>query len=79
MSDEIAHKHLMVWGSHNTITNLKNHGYYHYHFLKSDEFVIIQNGGHLCMYEKPDEVNALIEGYVRERETERETEWREPE
>jgi pimeloyl-ACP methyl ester carboxylesterase len=76
MTDEIAHKHLMVWGSHNTITNLKNHGYYHYHYLKSDEFVIIQDGGHLCMYEKPDEVNALIEAYVlkSEKESEKESE-----
>lgn len=64
MHNQIAKKHLLAWGSDNVITSLKNHGYYHYNYIKSDEFVVIQDAGHLCMYEKPKEVNGLIERYV---------------
>jgi pimeloyl-ACP methyl ester carboxylesterase len=64
MKNQIAQRHLLIWGSDNKITSLKKHGDYHYNYLKSDEFVTIQNAGHLCMYEKPTEVNQLIESYL---------------
>lgn len=68
MYQQIAKTHIMAWGSDNVITPLKKHGYYHYNYIKSDEFTVIKDAGHLCMYEKPNEVNALIEKYVsRER------------
>lgn len=65
MSQRTPKKHLLVWGSDNTVTSLKKHGYYHYDYLKSDEFKIIQHAGHLCMYEKPSETNELIESYIK--------------
>jgi len=64
MKNQIVQRHLLIWGSDNKITRLKDHGNYHYNYLKSDEFVTIQNAGHLCMYEKPAEVNQLIESYL---------------
>jgi pimeloyl-ACP methyl ester carboxylesterase len=56
--------HLLVWGNQNRVTSLKKHGYYHYSILKSSEFKIIKNAGHLCMNELPDEVNKLIADYL---------------
>jgi pimeloyl-ACP methyl ester carboxylesterase len=64
MKNQIAQRHLLVWGSDNKITSLKKHGYYHYNYIKSDEFKVINDSGHLCMYEKPSEVNQLIESYL---------------
>ena len=64
MKNQIMQRHLLIWGGDNKIASLKKHGDYHYNYLKSDEFVTIQNAGHLCMYEKPAEVNQLIESYL---------------
>ena len=64
MHNHIAMKHLLIWGNDNSITSLKKHGYYHYNYIKSDEFKVINDAGHLCMYEKPMEVNQLIESYL---------------
>ena len=64
MKNQIVQRHLLIWGGDNKIASLKKHGDYHYNYLKSDEFVTIQNAGHLCMYEKPTEVNQLIESYL---------------
>ena len=64
MKNQIVQRHLLIWGGANKIASLKKHGDYHYNYLKSDEFVTIQNAGHLCMYEKPAEVNQLIESYL---------------
>ena len=64
MKNQIVQRHLLIWGGDNKIASLKKHGDYHYNYLKSDEFVTIQNAGHLCMYEKPAEVNQLSESYL---------------
>ena len=64
MKNQIVQRHLLIWGGDNKIASLKKHGDYHYNYLKSNEFVTIQNAGHLCMYEKPSEVNQLIESYL---------------
>jgi len=61
-----APEHLLVWGEFNHVTTLQRHGYYHRDLLKSCQFKIIKNAGHLCMYESPDEVINLIESYILE-------------
>lgn len=57
-------EHLLVWGEYNSVTSLKNHGHYHYEHLKSSQFEVIENAGHLCMYENPEKTNAVIEKYI---------------
>ncbi len=56
--------HLLVWGSENKVTPLKKHGYMHRDLLQSEQFEIIHEHGHLCMYEAPEEVNKLITTYL---------------
>ncbi|WP_027418599.1 alpha/beta fold hydrolase [Crocinitomix catalasitica] len=60
----IIPNHLLLWGEENSVAKLDTYGYENYKTLKSDGFHIIPNAGHLCSYEKPDEVNALIEAYL---------------
>ncbi|HLP13810.1 MAG TPA: alpha/beta hydrolase [Flavobacteriales bacterium] len=55
---------LLVWGKENAVTKYKTDGLYHVAKLKPEKFVLIDKGGHLFMYEKPDEVNALIVNYI---------------
>ena len=57
-------EHLLAWGEYNSVTSLKNHGHYHHKLLKSSQFEVIQNAGHLCMYEQPEMTNTLIENYL---------------
>jgi pimeloyl-ACP methyl ester carboxylesterase len=56
--------HLLVWGEHNRVTSLEDHGQTHYKMLRSNRFEVVKNAGHLCMYERPSEVIALIEDYI---------------
>jgi pimeloyl-ACP methyl ester carboxylesterase len=56
--------HLLIWGNQNRVASLEKHGYYHHSILKSSEFKIIKNAGHLCMNELPDEVNEVISDYL---------------
>jgi len=58
-------KHILIWGGNNKVASLKKHGYYHYKLLQSTEFHIIKDGGHMCMYEKPIEVNDIIKKYLK--------------
>ena len=39
-------------------------GYYHKGLLKPSQFEVIENAGHLWMYEKPVEVNSIIQAYL---------------
>jgi pimeloyl-ACP methyl ester carboxylesterase len=57
-------KHILLWGEENKVADLKQHGIWHYRQLTSDEFHVIAKAGHLCAYERPNEVNALIEKYL---------------
>jgi len=56
--------HALTWGVQNGVAGLKKHGYWHYHQLQSQSFHLIENAGHLCMYEAPDTVNQIIEDYL---------------
>jgi pimeloyl-ACP methyl ester carboxylesterase len=64
LGKEKAPEHLLVWGEHNSVTSLKNHGYFHFNLLQSSQFEIVKNAGHLCMYEQPEATNTLIEDYI---------------
>ena len=57
-------EHLLVWGCDNKVTSLRKHGYFHKEYLNSVNFKIIEEAGHLCMYEKSFEVNELILKYI---------------
>ena len=57
-------QHLLIWGSQNRVIPLEKLGLNHYNMLKSNSFEIIENAGHLCMYEKPAKVTKLIESYI---------------
>ena len=65
LGEEKAPEHLLAWGEFNSVTSVKNHGYYHYDLLQSNQFEIIKNAGHLCMYESPQITNDIIERYIR--------------
>jgi hypothetical protein len=56
--------HLLVWGKYNSVTSLKNHGHYHRKLLKPSQFEVIDNAGHLCMYEQAERTNAILESYI---------------
>ena len=67
LKEDKAPKHLLAWGEFNTVTSLKKHGHYHYNLLHSSQFEVINDAGHLCMYEKPNEVNSIIINYLNEK------------
>jgi pimeloyl-ACP methyl ester carboxylesterase len=56
--------HLLVWGKYNSVTSLKNHGHYHRKLLNPSQFEVIDNAGHLCMYEQPEITITLLENYL---------------
>ncbi|MEN8250992.1 MAG: alpha/beta hydrolase [Bacteroidota bacterium] len=57
---------LLVWGDDNQVTDLATHGNYHKARITHDDFVVIPNSGHLCMYEQPEKVNQVIESYLKQ-------------
>ena len=57
-------EHLLVWSRHNKVTLLKRHGNVHRRLLQTENFEIVENAGHLCMYEQPEKVNEIIESYL---------------
>jgi pimeloyl-ACP methyl ester carboxylesterase len=57
-------KHELVWGVQNRIAGLKKHGYCHQKKLQSESMHLVENAGHLCMYEAPEQVNKIIEDYL---------------
>jgi pimeloyl-ACP methyl ester carboxylesterase len=57
-------EHLLVWSRHNKVTLLKRHGNVHRQLLQTKNFEIVENAGHLCMYEQPERVNEIIEQYL---------------
>lgn len=56
--------HILFWGSENQVTSLEKQGIYHKSLLNPMNFYTIEFGGHLCMYEFPEEVNFLIDKYL---------------
>ena len=56
--------HLLIWGGENRVTPYKTHGICHRDLLMPEKFEMINNGGHLCMYEYPELVNELIDEYI---------------
>ncbi|MGL5891193.1 MAG: alpha/beta fold hydrolase [Bacteroidia bacterium] len=56
--------HILVWGEENSVISLKRHGYEFNKMLRSDKFITIPGGGHLCMYEKSNEINEIISNYL---------------
>ena len=58
-------EHLLVWSRHNKVTLLKRHGDVHRKLLQTKNFEIVENTGHLCMYEQPEKVNEVIESYLK--------------
>jgi pimeloyl-ACP methyl ester carboxylesterase len=57
-------EHLLVWSRHNKVTLLKRHGNVHRKLLQTKNFEIVENAGHLCMFEQPEKVNIIIESYL---------------
>ncbi len=57
-------EHLLVWSRHNKVTLLKRHGNVHRKLLQTKNFEIVENTGHLCMYEQPEKVNDIIASYL---------------
>ncbi len=55
--------HLLLWGEENRVAPLNTYGHATYNLLKSEEFHVISNAGHLCAYEKPNEINAILDAY----------------
>jgi pimeloyl-ACP methyl ester carboxylesterase len=58
-------EHLLVWSRDNKVTLLKRHGNVHRKLLQTKNFEIVENTGHLCMYEQPEKVNEVIESYLK--------------
>lgn len=62
--DQDIPEHLLVWSRHNKVTLLKRHGNVHRQLLQTKNFEIVEDAGHLCMYEQPEKVNEIIESYL---------------
>ncbi len=62
-------KHMLVWADCNQVTSLEKHGYLHRDLMKPERFEILEKAGHLCMYDRPEEVNNLIESYLNDAES----------
>lgn len=50
----------LLWGKENSVAGFEKEGLYHQHLLGIKTIQPIEGGGHLCMYECPDAVNAAI-------------------
>lgn len=55
---------VLIWGSKNRVASLKGQGYFHQDVCGIDDLAVVEGAGHLTMYEAPDQVDALIEGYL---------------
>jgi pimeloyl-ACP methyl ester carboxylesterase len=56
--------HLLIWGEENSVTSYNKHGVLHCDWLQPEQFKLIPNSGHLCMYEDPKLVIETIEDYL---------------
>lgn len=64
IQDRIVPKHLLIWGSENKVAGLEKYGQPHKKMLQPEVFYVVENAGHLCQYESPDEVTKMIEEYI---------------
>ena len=55
---------LIIWGEKNRVVSLKKEADYHRKLLGIKKMTVIPEGGHLCMYEFPQQVNHLLEEYL---------------
>lgn len=55
---------LLIWGEFNKVASLEKEGYYHCSLCGIQTINIIKGGGHLLMYEFPDQTNKLISDYL---------------
>lgn len=58
-------EHLLVWAAENRVTPWEKHGVLFKKELDSKNVAIVENAGHLCMYEAPQTVINLIENYLK--------------
>ena len=56
---------LLFWGDHNKIVDLKE-GVRLKNLLKPESFCVLENAGHMAMYESADEVNEKIVRFLAE-------------
>jgi pimeloyl-ACP methyl ester carboxylesterase len=56
--------HMLLWGAENKVTAYSRHGEHHRNLLQPTRFELVTEAGHLCMYERPDIVNQLINQYL---------------
>ncbi len=64
-TDMVKHA-LLIWGAKNRVAPLQRHAYFHQEACGIGHMDVVPDAGHLTMYEAPDRVNALIEGYIAE-------------
>jgi pimeloyl-ACP methyl ester carboxylesterase len=57
---------LLIWGEANRAVGFKKEADFHRDLIRPELFVSIPQAGHLCMYEKPEMINRLIESYLSE-------------
>jgi len=57
-------EHLLVWSNDNKVTLINRHGRVHRKLLGTTNYEIVEDAGHLCMYERPEKVNQIIENYL---------------
>lgn len=55
---------LVIWGEKNRVVSLKKEADYHMKLLGIKKMAVIPEGGHLCMYEFPRQVNHMLEDYL---------------
>ncbi|MFN8256234.1 MAG: alpha/beta hydrolase [Bacteroidales bacterium] len=64
LKGHVPPEHMMIWGRENKVVPLISFGWNSARILKSKQFEIVENAGHLCAYESPGIVNSLIENYL---------------
>lgn len=55
---------LLIWGVKNKVTNLKREGYHHQKLCGINKIQLVDDAGHLTMYEAPEKINALIQKHI---------------
>lgn len=66
IENKIIPKHILIWGKENAVASCQKHGHSHYKMLNSNQFHEIEGAGHLCMYEKPNQINSIINKYLND-------------
>lgn len=56
---------LLLWGGQNQVSVYPREAVWHQHLCGLERMIIIENSGHLLMYESPEITNQLIETYLK--------------